>query len=283
MEKKEIMYTVNVYVVTYNNAQRLNENAKTFFDTTGHLNQYKFNYHVINNHPNFSIRPEFEAHTTVFHNSMRPAASCGHLSRDYNAAIVHGFENLNAPKADQVICCHDDIHWNEGWFERLLEIHDTYTFYAGDYGCSMTSYLPEGVKKIGLWDERFVGLGYHEADMYLRARIYNREKSTINDYFGGRVLNPTTDTLFSQPPTNANKQEHMDNSIHYHTVSRRVFEAKWGVHPEQWDARLTEEPTKPLIPGFLYYSWFELDVETLDKQGYIYQPKGLDHFKEEWK
>ena len=272
---------VNVYVVTYNNAERLNQNINTFFQTTEHLKDHVFQYHVINNHHNFHFSLRHHSNIAVFHNSMRPAASCGHLSRDYNMSIVHGFQNLNAPACDQVICCHDDIWWHENWFETLQEIHQTYDFYAGNYGCSLTSYLPSAVKRIGLWDERFVGLGYHEADMYLRALIYNKEKSSINDYFGGRVLN-STKVIFDHPPTNTNKQLHMDAAINFHTISRRVFEAKWNVHPESWETRLTEVPTQPLIPSFMYYPWFELDVETLDEQNYIWQPKGLEHFKAEW-
>jgi len=276
------MYTTNIYVITYNNYQRLNENVMGFFETTAHLKgQFSFRYHIINNHPNFELA-EHVQDVMVFHNFFRPIRSCGHLSRDYNAALIHGFGDLTAPDCDQVICCHDDISWNRNWFETLLDIHAQYTFYAGDHGCSMTSYLPDAIKKIGLWDERFVGLGYHEADYYLRALIYNKEKSTINDGFGGRILNPTS-VVFTQPPTNKDKQNHMNAAIDYHTISRKVFAEKWGVHPEHWKARLKTVPAAPLILGYLYYPWFELDVETLDAQRYVYQPKGLEHFLDDWK
>ena len=278
------MMKINVYVVTYNNRQRLNDNLSRFFETTKHLdrNRYELNYFIINNYHHIDIADEFKDSVKVLPNTLRPSFSCGHLSRDYNAALMHGFQNLKRPVIDQVICAHDDSIWRDGWFEDLQDIHKKYDFYAGDYGCSMHSYLPEAVRKIGLWDERFCNIGYHEADYFLRALIYNKEKSTINDYAGGRVLNPTK-VIFDHPPANMNKMNHVSATIRYHTVTRRVFEDKWGVHPEFWETRLKAVPTEPLINQYMFYPYFELDIYDLDEKKYIYALAGLENFKEEWK
>lgn len=280
--------SVKVYIVTYNNEERIKENIFRFFDTVRDVKTVYFKYTVINNHSNFNIGqfvcPK-NVDFAVWHNVTRPDWSCGHLSRDYNAALINGFVNLNNPDCDQIICGHDDIWYKDNWFERLTKIHETYTFYAGDYGCSMTSYLPEAVKKIGMWDERISNIGYHEADYYLRALIYNGDKSTINDYFGGRVYNPT-EVLFDHPPENQNKRIHSEKSLAYHANSRKVFAAKWGgVHPEQWATRLsgTPIPKTPLVPTFMYYPYFELDIDNLEEKGYIYAKAGLENFLEEWK
>lgn len=278
------MKKIRVFVVTYKNRERLNENVSRFFETTKHLdkNLYQLEYFIINNHSEFYLDDQFKDKVIVLHNSLRPNFSCGHLSRDYNAALINGFENLDNPAADQVICAHDDSIWNDGWFEDLEEIHKTYTFYAGDYGCSMHSYLPDAVKNIGIWDERFCNIGYHEADYFLRALIYNKEKSTINDYFGGRILNPTK-IFFTHPPANTDKDMHSNASLRYHTVTRKTFEDKWGVHPEFWDTRLHTIPTEPRIIQHMYYPYFELGINNLDEKKYSYALAGLEHFKEEWK
>jgi len=279
------MYIINIYVVTYKNKQNIENNIKRFFHTTKHVDvsKYKLNYYVINNHSNFTVDEDLLNKVTVLHNTLRPDFSCGHLSRDYNAALIHGFKNLNNPFANQVICAHDDSLWRDGWLEDLEEIHKTYTFYAGDYGCSMTSYLPEAVKKIGIWDERMCNIGYHEADYFLRALIFNKEKSTINDYFGGRVLNPTK-VVFDHPEPNIDKNNHCNESLPYHTVSRKVFEDKWNVHPENWNTRLLPNiPTNPLINTYMYYPYFELDIEDLENKKYSYAPKGLENFRSEWR
>ena len=279
------MKKVNVYIISYNNAERINENLNRFFETTKHRSDTAFTVHVINNHSSFSLSPEVQDRVVVWHNVMRPDWSCGHLSRDYNAAFINGFVDLKNPRCDQIICGHDDIWYKDGWFERLTEIHKTYDFYAGDYGCSMTSYLPSAVKTIGMWDERISNIGYHEADYYLRALIYNGSKSTINDHFGGRVYNPT-EILFEHPPENQNKRQHSEASLAYHANSRKIFAAKWGkVHPEQWATRLknTPVPKTPLIPQTFFYPWFEKDIDNLEEKGYIYAKAGLENFLEEWK
>lgn len=277
------MKRISVYVVTYNNEERLNENASRFFKTTENVDRNRFEliYNVINNHPIINLHDEFKNRTNIMHN-LRPEFSCGHLSRDYNTALIHGFHNLNAPYSQQVICVHDDSIWHDDWFDKLQTIHETYTFYVGDYGCSMTSYLPDAVKRIGIWDERFCNIGYHEADFFLRARIYNRDKSTINDHFGGRVLNPT-EVLFDHPEANGQKVVHSERSLQYHTCSRKVFEDKWNVHPEQWDSRLGEEPSRPKIVQYMFYPYFELDIEDLEGKNYSYTPAGLQNFKSEWR
>ena len=196
-----------------------------------------------------------------------------------------GFGSLKDPHADQVICAHDDSMWNPNWLENLQKIHESYTFYSGNFGCSLTSYLPEAVRKIGMWDERFAGLGYHEADYFLRALIYNRDKSSINDMFAGRVLNHIPVDLFEHVAPNQQKDDHVNQTLPYHTVSRRMFEEKWGVHPENWGIRLTEDqiPMRPKISTYMYYPYFELDIDDLDGKNYVYALKGLEHFKNEWK
>ena len=282
------MRKVNIYVVTYNNEERINENFLRFQETTRNVPDVEFHYTIINNHSNFKFGQWAKNKNLTFevwHNVTRPDWSCGHLARDYNAALVNGFRDLNNPACDQVICCHDDVWYKGGWFEKLTEIHKTYDFYAGDYGCSMTSYLPSAVKTIGIWDEKFTGIGFHEADFYLRALMYNGEKISINDHFGGRVY-ATTEVLFDHPPENQNKRQHSEASLAYHANSRKIFAAKWGrVHPEQWATRLknTPVPKIPLIPQTFFYPWFEKDIDNLEEKGYIYAKAGLENFLEEWK
>jgi hypothetical protein len=258
------MLRVNVYVVTYNNPERINQNVERFFKTTEHLDttKYQLNYHIINNHSNFIL--DRDKDITVFHNSMRPDFSCGHLARDYNMSLVHGFKNLLSPSCDQVVLAHDDSLWNDEWFENLQKIHETYTFYSGNHGCSMTSILPEAVRKIGLWDERFCNIGYHEADYFLRALIYNKEKSSINDAGAGRILNPTME-IFTWAPANHNKFVHGTETAVYHPLTSAMFTEKWGgVSPCDWNSRRPEDfPVTPAIKTYVYYPYFEKDIEDL--------------------
>lgn len=275
----------NVYMVTYNNAERLNESVQRYLNSLDLINpsEDQVQLFIINNHSNFELKPEFLPFLGVLHNVMRPDNSCGHLSRDYNAALMHGFRSLSDPIIDQVVCMHDDSLLHHDWYSRLKKIHETYTFYAGNHGCSLTSFLPDAVKKIGIWDERFCNIGYHEADYFLRAKFWNTDKSSINDNLAGRVLNPT-EQVFDTVGSNGAKNEHVATTMPYHTVSRKMFAVKWNMHPEFWDARLPPEPKKkPLIPTYMTYPYFEMDIENLKAKNYIYASPGLDNFLEEWK
>lgn len=282
------MRRTNVYMVTYNNQERINENVGRFLTSRESLNPAKdqVQLFIINNHTEFTLKEEYLPHVGVLHNSMRLDRSCGHLARDYNAALMHGFNSLKEPLVEQVVCLHDDSLLAGDWYQTLKAIHETYTFYSGNYGCGLTSYLPEAVRKIGIWDERFCNIGYHEADYFLRAAMYNAGKSSINDHFGGRVLNPSRD-VFELPAINGEKQTHISGTMPYHTVSRKVFEDKWGtVHPEQWETRGTLAegviPKKPNIPYYMYYPYFEIDIEDLEGKNYSYVNPGLENFKPEW-
>lgn len=255
------MKIVNIYVVTYNNEANINENIRRFLETTGRARQVAdLRYHIINNHTTFKLNPEYEGFVEVFHNWLRPNHSCGHLSRDYNMGLLHGFQNLNNPASNQVILLHDDSIWCDNWFEDLEEIHKTYTFYAGDWGDGLTSYLPEAVRKIGMWDERFCNIGYHEADYFLRAAIYNRDKSTINDAGAGRVLNKTKEIFYHAEP-NHNKMASHDHSAGFHGISYNMFLQKWaGFSPVNWN--LNSLPSQPTSGNCLFYPYFEDAIEN---------------------
>ncbi len=269
------MTKVSVYVITYENEERLNQNINAFFETTKDYKDnpdWTFNYNIINNHPHINIWPEHkDKPIEIFHNTLRPINSCGHLTRDYNAALMHGFGSLIEPVSDWVIHVHDDSIWNPNWVEALSKIHETYSFYAGNFGCSFCSYTVDAVKKIGLWDERFINIGIHEGDYFLRALIYNKEKSSINDHHGNRLLNLTQAELFFHPDANERKMHHIHASYNYHYLSLKVFEEKWGIDCENWKIKGTDDnpPKVSLIKNYMFYPYFERHVEGLADKNYL--------------
>ena len=278
------MRKTNIYIVTYKNKDMLHQNLSLLFKTLSNsvdMSKNDIKFHIINNHSEFYIAPEFEPYITIFHNYLRPDWSCGHLSRDYNAALMHGFKDLNNPAIDQLITVHDDVSYHDNWFNDLQDLHNTYDFYAGDYGCSMVSYTVDAVKNIGIWDERFCNIGFHEADMFLRAKIYYPEKSTINDHNGKRLHNPTK-VLFNHPPSNNDKLINALSSENYHPIPRLAFADKWDVYPEDWAKRLSVIPTKPLINQHMFYPYFEKDIIDLEGKGYRTAALGRNNFKLEW-
>ncbi|MFB6198152.1 MAG: hypothetical protein ABEI52_07790, partial [Halobacteriaceae archaeon] len=66
----------------------------------------------------------------------------------------------------------DDTIYNDQWANRLIELHEEYSLVQNGLGDEFVSYLPEAVKNIGLWDERYI-FSYHAADYFSRAVLHN--------------------------------------------------------------------------------------------------------------
>lgn len=283
---------IKVFIVTYNDADKLNLNLESLFDNVGPVIQNtSVQVNIINNHSNFHINEKFRDKVTVYHNDIRPDWSCGHLARSWNQAIINGFKDLNNPGCDILVTCQDDVVWCENWFQHLVSVHKIFNFYTCSWGDAFLSYTPEAIKNIGIWDERFCNIGYQEADYYFRALNYNKDASSINDTGSGRILNHwkrTTGEIFPGPGLVHNwmdyekdfianrttvdmRMERSVASMPYHQISRRVFELKWpGIATEHWpDEMRTIKDLLPAIPTFMTYPYFELAIPNRHIKGYV--------------
>jgi hypothetical protein len=258
------MKKIKLFIVTYNAIDDLDKNIRTCI--AGEIDKINLQINIINNHTNFHLAEDLTEHITVFHNTLRPDFSTGHLSRSWNQAIINGFKNLKEPDCDILITCQDDAIWDKNWVEKLLSIHEKYDFYTCNNGDMLCSYTVEAIKKIGLWDERFCNIQFQEADYFLRANIYHGDKSSINDSNHHRTLNETSciverPTSFSQHTPRA----HVSNQ--FHEFSKNIFIHKWG-NMFSWTGKVTNiEHSK--LPSFFYYPYFERDIENAKEKGYI--------------
>ena len=249
---------IQIFVVTYNDSFVLNNNIKTFFQSNN-LKNIDFEFNIINNHSSILIEDEFVNKVRVLNNVLRPDFSKGHLSRNWNQALIGGFKNINNPDANIVITCQDDMLWDQDWVNTIVDIHKTYSFYTCGWGDGLCSYTVDAVKTIGLWDERFCGITYQEADYLLRAQLYNKEKSSINDFHHDRVLNPTCD-IAKRPKSKL--REH--NGRHaYLNFTFELFKKKWGgIDPQNWSNMTTDKSyIECLSENILLYPYFEKDCD----------------------
>lgn len=258
---------IKLFIVTYNAENELNQTLQSLFESDWNQSQEII---ILNNYSKFLLQTEFINKVTVLHNQCRPDFSTGHLSRSWNQALIHGFKNLNQPDADIVITCQDDTIFSKTWFSELLFYHKKYTFISSGHGDNLCSYTADAVKNIGIWDERFCNIGYQEADYFLRAYLFNKNKSSINDDGHHRVWNPLPKPLVKRP-----YKGFMDRSLTslpYHEISLKVFESKWPVTAAFWDeASFFEKAnkiSKPLINGYMLYPYFEKDINNLASKGY---------------
>lgn len=283
---------ISVYIVTYRSPKDLNSNIASILASGADVR-----INVINNHSEFVLEPKHEKAVTVLHNNLRPDFSRGHLARNWNQALLHGFRDLRNPASDIVINVQDDVLFKADWLPNLIDLHRRYSFITMGAGDAFCSYLPEAIRKIGLWDERFCNIGSQEGDYFLRALIYNREGSSINDPIHGRQHNAVegnefasflTDfrkelereeteadaaaradsMLISVPRWNTDrKREHL-SSMKFHRLTRMIFSHKWGVSEGHWTAQ-HHALRNSLIPNYITYPYFEKDIEGLSEKNYI--------------
>jgi len=259
-------YKIKIFILTYRDSEALNANLASLFASDWDPSNTEIN--IINNHSvEFKLNEEYKNKVIVHHQSLRADWSCGTPARDWNQAIVVGFKSLKEPACEQLILCQDDCVWDKEWKSRLDRIHQTYDFYQCSWGDCFMSFLPSAIVKIGLFDERMCTLGYYEGDFFLRAYLYNREKSSINDYHHKRVWQPT-EAVAARPNSHVKTPKLM-------SYSQAVFFLKWPGYPKinltwNWQETLFKHtPMHSAIPCFIMYPYFECDIENLKDKNYV--------------
>jgi hypothetical protein len=263
------------YIVTYDNEFVLNSCLESLIPTFEKYTKDNYQVFIINNHSNFYINNKFEKYVTILHNDLRPDFSTGHLSRNWNQAIINGFIDLNNPDCDLVILSQNDTLYQPTFIEKIIHYSKRYDFIQLGVGDEVMCINPNAVKKIGLFDERFCNIGFQEADYFLRALILLNDKISINDIFHKRVWNGIdTSSVIKDTITGFLRGDvsHM-KSFSYHRITKALFIKKWGFDPEGFDGWEYErfKNTHPLIESYVTYPYFEkdLDEETLKRLNYI--------------
>lgn len=271
---------IKQYVVTYNNPQILNEWYLTSFFESEAVGQVE--HFIINNHSNFQIfDPIHEVHLTVLNNVLRPDFSKGHLARNWNQGLINGFKSLTTPDADIVILVQHDTILEKDYLSKVIDVHrsgiDFYTDGAGD---QFHSYTPAAVRRVGLWDERFCGIGFQEADYLLRQILYNRGKISINDVHHWRTYNRLPVRAVKDSTTGIHRRDpHHVESSKYHEYNKKLWFWKYHLDHYNWDNTKPDFNPSTAVKNnmwFLFYPWFEKDVETLREQGYLFPDQPIE-------
>jgi len=265
---------VKFYIITYNNNSILNDwILKSLYESD--YDKKNVQIFVINNHSNIHINDEYKSFVTVMNNNVRPDFSTGHLSRSHNQAIINGFKNLKNPDCDVVVSCQNDTIMEKNWYQTLKNVMEKYTYICVGAGDQFQAFKSHAVRNIGLYDERFCNIGHQEADYFLRAYLYNKDYSSINDSCHCRVHNPLdeSDKLIKWSMSGCGREEESHlNSAKYHSISQNIFRAKWGddVFERDWHMNKTFNIVNGCkIKNYIYYPYFELDVIDLVGKNYL--------------
>tara|TARA_R110002020_G_scaffold394715_1_gene604730 strand:+ start:24980 stop:25789 length:810 start_codon:yes stop_codon:yes gene_type:complete len=266
---------IKLYIVTYQGHKRINPTLNSLFNSD--LVKHDYEVNVINNHSDIRVEEQYLDKINILHNVLRPDWSSGHLSRNWNQALINGFKSLTDPDCDVVVSSQDDSLFRPDWTTKLQDLHSRYTFVQNGHGDQFHSYLPEAVRHIGLWDERFCGISRQAADYFWRCVMYNREWSTIQDPIHARVLNPIFPNDIEKSrgwlvdPDVRQLDGVWDNASHGNdTLSVALMEAKYPADPYPWTPeKLNNPPQRTLIYNHVVYPYFEKDVYNLKEKAYL--------------
>ena len=298
------MKKIKIFISTYKRSDVLNELLENIF-TSDFKNYENTEVNIINNHSNFHMDKKYEGMVNVFHNMCRPDWSCGNLGQTWNQAIVLGFKNLRNPDAKFLITLQNDCVLHKNWCSNLLKMHEKYDFVTGEYGDNIISYKVNTIKTVGLWDENYPGVAHKEADYFLRALFFMKNRCLINDKMHKRVYNPNNDYLTLDIPDGRNINEELikrpDNKENeeiwigcrggvINDYCWKYFEQKWnGTHKlnvtkdgwiKRWTNELIQNPPTPKTEVMcMMYPYFEKDIIDLKKKGY-WVPDGYG--KKQW-
>ena len=258
-----------LYIVTYNNNEILNNWAlKTLFESDFPIDNSEI--YIINNHSNIYIEPQYKDKIKILNNDLRPDFSTGHLSRNWNQAIINGFKNLNEPDCDLVIACQNDTKFCKNWYSKLIitMLRYGYKYMTCGIGDQLQIFTADSIKNIGLYDERFCNIGYQEGDYFLRAILCYSDYSSINDYFHRRVLNPIDTQIIEATKPGALRHEptHIASALHGQ-FSCRFWQIKWGFKEIDWNME-TIFDAKPRVKNYILYPYFEKDILNLEEKYY---------------
>jgi hypothetical protein len=262
---------ISLYIVTYRNDLLLERCIKSINECVIPEN-IDISINVINNYDRITLDESCIPNVRIYNNDTRPNFSTGHLARNWNQALILGFEDVDCPKSDIVVLLQNDTVLQKDFFVNLMTILPEYDYIAMGKGDEVQIFNIEAVKTIGLYDERYCNIGYQEADYFLRARILHPTKSSINDTYHGRVWNAIEGIydkyLVNVENGDARKDPYTMDSVRYHENSLKVFRYKW--HDQKYLNNWSEVNIQNIPKQFIYYPYFEIKLPNLHHKYEVY-------------
>lgn len=257
---------IKVYVITYKNDVELNETLLSLQQSD--IGNFDYEITIVNNYhtEQVMVDPAFTLPHKIINNQTRPIFSTGHLARNWNECLMDAFVDVYVPETDIAVLCQNDIDFLADTFSNLEKFHRQYSFITNGAGDALHSYTIDGVRAVGLWDERFCNIGYQEADYFLRQKLFNPNCSINDSTHQRRHNNIDVELLGTSRRTGfCRNDEHHRKSLAHHAHSSNFFIKKWGIAPEScWNTT-----QNILMPQFIHYPYFESDLmQTATKSYY---------------
>lgn len=194
----------------------------------------------------------------VIHNAARPSFLSPHPARTWNLCIMHAFVSLKKPECDVLIVLSESTVLLPGAISEISEHCSSQFDYLSFEGEGRVQvFTPEGIKKIGMYDEIFISEESAHRDYITRALKLNRDRISINHHNHkdhNSLLAVTSIMLPPAPPmTTEGKQRQSEDDDRQ--SGDKCFTRKWEGRPEETRAK-----------QHLLYPYFELDIYDLKEK-----------------
>jgi len=202
----------------------------------------------------------------IINNYARPDWSTSNLAKNWNEALVHGFEDLLKPACEKVIAVQADARINPEWYNNILNISPEIKFMSCGHGDEFLMFTPECVIDVGMFDERFSISALHELDYYLRCRSRIPQHTCIIDVnswagtqgFLKHNIHGLSDTDFILPTYKCGHNDEAKGGMHYHDNYIKYFEYKYG---KGIDSAISD--TKYIShTEHVHYPYFEKNIKS---------------------
>lgn len=216
-----------IYIVTYDRPQSLNSSIRGYLETI----PFTPKINVISNHSRCVIDAELQKYVTVTYNNMRPDESWGYLTRSWNQCFQFGFVHH-----EWILCSQDDVIVKPGWFELVNSTG--YDFYLAPLGDTRFLLNRSAFRRIGWFDERFVGIGWHEHDYIMRVlNLLPETASIVDDHYYQPIKHNSIglEQYWIQPDLEQDEKvsKRGGEISNFEALLPRIsyYQSKWGVLP----------------------------------------------------
>lgn len=284
------MTKIKVYAVRYKEDVDIFLN-KFYSDSTveSDINDSSLQLFIINNYGKLDEKNNNKDKVTyIFNNEIRPNFSTGHLSRNWNQAIINGFVDLDNPDCDAVVCMQIDAYLDKEWYQKVKKIvteNDDIHYFCCGNGDECQVFKPAIIKKVGLFDERFCSIFYQEADYFLRAMLNAPQNTVFLDFKHLRVFNEIIpvvklkEYIFVENNTENERQPEsiaaFNDSLRTGSSTHKYFQHKWPCIPcaIHWNTEnilktIADKPEYYKHKEYMLYPYFE-DYGKIDKSVYV--------------
>ena len=259
---------ITVYVVTYKNDIILNEWLLASLAESRYP-KGKVRLHIQNNFSGMVAidEPYRSLIDHIHHNTVRLDRSLGHLARDWNHGIMHGFVDLKNPRSDMVMLLQNDTKLTSDWYEKVCGVMRGNYFASYGAGDQCVLIRPECIKKVGMFDERFCDIYLQEGDYFLRCIWRIPMHASINDDHHVRTHRPMPDSCpVVKTETGLQRREEYHTYSPEKKISAEFWNKKWPFYDRPWGsswelAKSVSQSGSPLVPMHIMYPYFERDID----------------------